>query len=297
MTSNAYNGQREHVQGDAPVSVLVRNVRRSERIFLAVPIRILGEAGNGQKFSEDGETVAVSRHGATISVGRRLQAAQNITIMRIALVSNQAVARVTREISGLSGNVYGVEFLDQAVNVWDITFPPTADSEKAVLRVLLRCLVCQRLEVAYLDEFEAEIFLVQHNLPRPCSRCGGLTTWAQPYGQLFATGEVLRPSGPMPGSDVVARPVGERRSLVRIRIETVACIRHPDVEHEVVVAADMARGGLSFFSPTKYTQGSQIEVAVPYSSRVPNIFTPARIVHYRIVEGRNFAYGVSFIGE
>jgi hypothetical protein len=59
----------------------------------------------------------------------------------------------------------------------------------------------------------------------------------------------------------------------------------------------MARGGLSFFSPTKYAQGSLIEVAVPYSSRVPNIFAPARIVHYRTVDGRNFAYGVSFIGD
>jgi predicted acylesterase/phospholipase RssA len=59
----------------------------------------------------------------------------------------------------------------------------------------------------------------------------------------------------------------------------------------------MARGGLSFFSPTRYTQGSLIEVAVPYSSRVPNIFAPARIVHYRIVDGGNFAYGVSFIGD
>jgi hypothetical protein len=287
----AGSGQREHGEQNAGVSAFVRNVRRSERVLLVVPIRISGEAGDGQKFSEDGQTLDVSRYGATISVGRRLQTTQNITIMRIA-PSNQAVARVTREISGLPRSVYGVEFLDQAVNLWDITFPPIADSEKAVLRILLRCLACQRLEVAYLDEFEAEIFLVQHNLPRLCSRCGGLTTWTQPYGQMSDAGEVFNTSRLVRGSDV-----GERRSRARVRIETVACIRHPDADlDEVVVAADIARGGLSFFSPTKYAQGLLIEVAMPYSSRVPNIFAPARITHYRIVDGRNFAYGVSFIG-
>jgi hypothetical protein len=194
--------------------------------------------------------------------------------------------------------VYGVEFSDQAVNLWDITFPPLAESEKAVLRALLRCLACHRLEVTYLDEFEAELFLVQHNLPRLCSRCGGWTTWTQPYGPTFAAaGEILQTSSPAQVSNfLLARGERDRRTHGRVRLQTVACIRHPSVGHEVVLAADLARGGLSFFSPSKYTEGSQMEVAVPYSSRVPNIFAPARIVSSRRTPDENFNhYGVTFI--
>jgi hypothetical protein len=218
--------------------------------------------------------------------------------MRIGLLANQAVARVIGEIQGRSGNVYGVEFSDQAVDFWGITFPPPTDSEKAVLRTLLRCVACSRLEVAYLDEFEAELFLAQRNLPRLCSRCGGWTTWSQPYGQTFAAaGEIFQTSNPAQALDcVLAYGERDRRTHGRIRLEAVACIRYPDVGEEVVLAADLARGGLSFFSPTNYTEGSQIEVAIPYSSRVPNIFAPARIVSSRRGSHEKFnQYGVSFI--
>jgi hypothetical protein len=276
----------------------VRNVRRSERILLVVPIRILSEAKDGQKPSEQGETLDISRHGATISLGRKLHAGQNITITRTGLLASQAVARVIGEIQGRSGNVYGVEFSDHAVDFWGITFPPPAESEKAVLRALLRCVTCRQLEVAYLDEFEAELFLAQHNLPRLCSRCGGWTTWAQPYGQTFeAAGEILQTSNPAQALDrVLARGERNRRTHGRIRLEAVACIRNPDVGEEVVLAADLARGGLSFFSSTNYTEGSQIEVAIPYSSRVPNIFAPARIVSSRRSSYEKFnQYGVTFV--
>lgn len=280
-----------------PASRLVRNARGSERVFLSVPIKVIADGADVHKASAEGETLDVSRHGATISVARRLRAGQKIIIVRIGLFPNQAEARVVGEIPGHGANVYGVTFLDAGVNLWDVTFPPPADSEKAVLRTLLRCLSCQRLEVAYLDEFETDLFLVQHNLPRLCNHCGGWTTWTQPYGKLFAAaGELLRPNSPVPGSDrVIASANRERRSHGRMHLEAVACIRQPEVGHEVVLATDLARGGLSFLSPTKYEQGTPIEVAVPYSSRVPNIFAPARIVSSRSVTDDTFAYGVSFI--
>jgi len=42
--------------------------------------------------------------------------------------------------------------------------------------------------------------------------------------------------------------------------------------NEVVVVRELARGGLSFYSATKYPEGSRVEIAVPYSSKAP-IFT------------------------
>ena len=38
---------------------------------------------------------------------------------------------------------------------------------------------------------------------------------------------------------------------------------------------------MSFFSTTKYPEGSRVEIAVPYTSKSPNIYTSARIVSAR----------------
>lgn len=277
----------------------MHNARGSERVRLAVPIKVTVDGANAQKVSVEGETLDVSRHGATISVTYRLCVGQKITIERLGQFPNQAEARVVTEISAQGSSVCGVTFLNSAVDFWDVAFPSSVDSHKAVLRTLLRCLACQRLEVAYVDEFETDTFLLQRNLPRLCSHCGGWTTWTQPHGKLFAeASELLRcnGNGPAPGSDgAVASADRDRRSHGRMHQEAVACVRHLENGYEVVLATDLARGGLSFLSPTKYAQGSPIEVAVPYSSKGPNIFAAARIVSSRSVAGDTFMYGVSFI--
>jgi len=49
-------------------------------------------------------------------------------------------------------------------------------------------------------------------------------------------------------------------------------MREASTLNEVVVVRELARGGLSFFSATKYPEGTRVEIAVPYSSRA-RIFT------------------------
>jgi hypothetical protein len=77
-----------------------------------------------------------------------------------------------------------------------------------------------------------------------------------------------------------------RRSHGRIQVEAVGCMRHPVRGNEVVVVRELARGGLSFYSATKYPEGSRVEIAVPYSSKAPNIYSPARIVSSRNGAGK-----------
>jgi hypothetical protein len=48
-----------------------------------------------------------------------------------------------------------------------------------------------------------------------------------------------------------------------------------------VLVRDLARGGLSFYSASNYVEGSHVEIAVPYTSRAPNVYAPARIVSTR----------------
>lgn len=247
------------------------NLRGSERVSLSLPIRISGIDQHGTDFSEECCTVDVSQQGATIVVDRELSLGQNIKIRQIG-TSKEALARVAdRKETKSEGRVFGIAFIDNGVDLWDIEFPTTPSAEKAVLRALLTCATCGRLQLARLNEFESDLFLGHHSLARLCSRCSAWTVWVRPHAHLTA----------VPGQPVVAWASQNHRSFERIRTEAVGCVRHPNLGNDAVVVRDLGRGGLSFHSTNKYYEGQQIEMAVPYSSKAPNVFLTARIVGVR----------------
>ena len=258
------------------VSALTNNLRRSERVSLSLPIRISGIDEYEKDFSEECCTVDVSQHGATIIVDRELSLAQNIKIRRID-TSKEAVARVIgRKERKPEGRTFGMAFIDNGADLWDIEFPTAPSPEEAVLRALLRCAMCGRLQLARLNEFESDLFLGHHSLARLCSRCSAWTVWVRPYAPLLS----------VPGQPVVPWGSQNHRSFERIRTEAVGCVRHPDLGNDVVVVTDLGRGGLSFYTANTYSEGQQIEMAVPYSNKAPNVFLTARIVGLRKAEDK-----------
>ena len=294
MTSHSGNaGKVEPGQ----TSAQGKNLRQSERVFLTLPIRISGVGEYGKEFLEEGHTVDVSREGATIIVDRELRLGQNIKIQRIG-VTKEAKARVVGQIVGkTAGLVYGITLVDPTVNLWDISFPAVCEADKAVLRALLSCIACGQIEVSYLNEFEADLFLYHRSIARICGRCGGWTTWTQPHAQ------VATPHSPVETDiqrqrlcHVLAPGTRNQRSHDRIRVDAIGSVRHPTLGTEVVLVGNLARGGLSFYSSSTYAEGSSIEMAIPYTSRAPNIYVPARIVNSRKGEDTGFIeYGVSYI--
>ena len=266
--SGEHSGRAEHVLSPA----LEKNYRQSDRVVVTLRIRVSGVRGNGKDFFEDGQTVDISRQGATIKVGRELFAGEIIKVQRIDGVGEEATAQVVGRVEGGSeGYVFGVTMLDPAgVNPWSVVFPAVADADKPVLRAFLRCVDCDRTEVSYLSEFEADLFLYHHCISRMCKHCGGFTIWNRPHGRTFV------------GSFATMTPgTQNRRSHGRIQLEAVGCVRRPGRGYEVVVVKDLARGGLSFYSVAEYPEESRVEIAVPYTSKSPNIYTSARIVSAR----------------
>lgn len=265
------------------------NHRQSDRVFLTLPIRVFGSRGRGKEFVEDGQTIDISRQGAAVKVERELFAGEIIKVQRIDGVGKEVMARVVGRVArGPEGQVFGLTILDPGLaNPFGIVFPPVPEMDKAVLRALLRCVACDRTEVTYLDECDADLLLCHHYICRLCEQCGGWTTWNRPHDHPSA-GLVTAPT---PGTQ-------NRRSHGRIHVEAVGCVRHATLGSEVVVVRELARGGLSFFSTTKYPEGSRVEIAVPYSSRAPNIYSPARIVGSRNAVGKGsmeYEYGVAYL--
>jgi hypothetical protein len=266
-----------------------KHIRRSDRVALSLPLEVTGSDCSGQSFLEQTHTLIISRHGASVVLSRRLAPGDEVLLYR-SDTKKKALAHVVGQIGGRGGGyVYGLALNNpEDWKFWGIWFPPLEESEDAVVRVLLECDQCSRREVVYLDELEAEVFDANRSLGRRCGDCNSSTLWTQSRE---------RPTTPREGGAAVGghRPRNERKQL-RIRVKMAACIRQPGFDEETVVVEDVSRGGLSFHSCKEYLKGSRIEVALPYTPGVANVFVPARILHARPVPGENVnRYGVAYI--
>jgi hypothetical protein len=301
MATYPSNESSKDAIGAGPTSLpaVGKNLRESDRVFLSLHIRVTSIAEHVKDLWEEGRTVDVSRRGAAIMVDLELYAGQSIKIQRAGVGGKEAMARVVGPIVGRSaGHMFGVVLLDPAANLWDIAFPAAPDLEKAVLRALLRCIACSRLEVTYLSEFETDLFLRHHCISRTCASCGGWTTWTRPFGHTSTDPHVpVELDSEFQGSQqFLASGKQNLRSHDRIRLEAVGCVRHSTLGNEVVLVRDLARGGLSFYSANHYPEGSRMEMAVPYASRAPNIYSPARIVSSRKGAQKGLIeYGVAYL--
>ena len=272
--------------------------RSSDRVSLFSAIRVRGNDAAGEAFSVEAKTALVTQHGAAILINRELASNQHVNI-RCYGMETEAEARIVGRIEKRpEGILYGAQFLDPALNPWNIKFPSSGPATEAVGRLLLECGQCHRRELVYLDEMELEVFGANQCLSRFCSDCQLLTTWKATPQEVVE--EASAPSSPVKidsPSGLIPRTRNDRK-YVRVRMKLKACIRHPELGEEVVDCEDVSKGGICFLSEKQYTRDAMIEAAVPYLSGQANIFTRARIANVRPAKdgkGPN-KYGVSYIG-
>jgi hypothetical protein len=260
-----------------------KNLRCSERVSLKLRIRLLGISEGRQDFAEEGYTVDVSRHGASIAVDRQLRVGQKVKIERVGVGKGAQAQVVDHKATTSKGHIFGLSLADSEADLWNVAFPPETERQKAVLRILLRCIACGQLEVSYLNEFDSELFLAHHSVARLCGQCGGWTTWNQPYAHTPGEpDQSVEANSPERRSRYFLAPgTRNQRSFDRLPVDIVGCIRHPSFGIEVVLVNNLARGGLSFYSSSHYPESARLEMAIPYTSKAPNIYSLVRIVGCR----------------
>lgn len=268
--------------------------RRSDRIAVQLPIIISGTDVMGKDFVEGARTVLIARYGAKILCQRKLSPQLEIVIHCL-MTSEDAHARVVGQVrESAEGIYYGVELLDQDIDVWGVEFPPIELSASAIGRVLVECTPCHRRELAYLNEFEAEVLERSRSLWRHCKRCGETSLWKETW---------LRPDEELPKEEEIAvqspSPSAPKRSSddrkhTRLDLQMEALIRDPQGWEEVITSENISRGGLRFKSQKHYAEDWTIEVALPYSRGGANIFSAAKIKHIGKGEEGQSIYGVAY---
>jgi hypothetical protein len=269
--------------------------RRSDRVYFELEVVITGADAIGQEFVEETRTLVLTRHGAKI-VSTRTLVPDQVILIQCRRTKREADARVVGQIREDSeGNYYGIELLDLGVDLWGIEFPPIAEADLSVGRVLLECPRCHGQEVTYLDAFAMEVLLAEERLSRRCQRCKDTTLWGRATPRLV---DEAVPPVTGPRVDQQVQPSRSDRKHVRVSLKVDVCILHPELGEEVTVTENVSSGGFRFKSAKQYREGSVIQFALPYSPAGGNIFAGAEIVYAKKLprEGMT-AYGVSYISS
>ena len=275
--------------------------RRSDRVSLTLLLEASGKDVNDQEFTLPARTMQINRTGAVILLERDLRADQRIEIRRLA--PSEAHRHTQIRIVGQfglqkEGYVYGVEILDPQSDIWNIEFPPIAESEEAVARMLLECTYCRTREVVYLNELELRGFETTRGIARLCKTCAVPSTWTQaPHeNEKKLASRGARGRRNQDGVDEIPSG-GEQRERQRLRMKTrlTACIRQTNTDDELAVCEDISPVGMCFRSKRRYEPGTKVDVAVPYSPETANIFLPSNVVYSEeIPKAGLFRHGVEY---
>jgi hypothetical protein len=275
--------------------------RRSDRVSLTLLLEASGNDINDELFTLPARTMQINRTGAVILLDRDLRPDQRIEIRRIAPAEahRHTQVRIVGQF-GLQkeGYVYGVEILEPQSDIWNIEFPPIAESEEAVARMLLDCTYCRTREVVYLNELELRGFETTRGIARLCKTCGVPSTWTQAAHEnekKLASGASRRRRSAEAPDEIPAG--GDQRERTRIRMKTrlTACIRQTNEDDELAVCEDISPVGMCFRSKRRYEPGTKIDVAVPYSPEAANIFLPSNVVYSEeIPKAGLFRHGVEY---
>ena len=256
--------------------------RRSDRISISLPVETSGIDAEDHPFIDTATTVVLNRHGARLSLKRGLKTGQTITLVR--KLPNGAQRKtearvVVREQDTAEGPAYGIAFLDPETDFWGIEFPSRAESDEAIVRLVVECTHCHSQELAYLNGRELKEFETDRLFARQCRMCEAPTIWKQPNEALARQ---------RPASDtqraiteaVLAGAASNAREIPRYDTRLTACVR-VGTEDEMAVCENVSHQGIAFRSRKKYEAGSQVEIAVPFTAGTANVFIPAVIVHSR----------------
>jgi hypothetical protein len=149
-----------------------------------------------------------------------------------------------------------------------------------------------------LNELELRGFEGTRGIARYCKTCSVPSIWSQAPHESEKKLASRATRSRVSSSDPPALPAGgEQRERGRLRMRTrlTACVRQPNADDELAVCEDISPVGMCFRSKRRYEAQEAIDVAVPYTPEVANIFIPARVVYCEeLPKAGLFRHGVEY---
>lgn len=249
-------------EGEAPADYSKK--RRSERLYLTLPIRVSGTNPKGRDFVEDCVSVNVSRHGARI----RMKNTPTVDdVIHIENLKNQegttfrVVGRVSDPQVDLAYVDWGVEVVDPGVNIWGMELRENP-LEETSFSAILQCSNCQVMSSFLLTHKEVGAAGASAYITRDCPRCTKETLWTV----VSSDRRQMAQEKPLEAAAKAERRGDERRKERRFTMHVPIRVRTAEGEIEISTTVDFSRKGARFLAEKEYPVGSVLYVAVPYEA-------------------------------
>jgi len=275
--------------------------RDTERILLAIPIRVTAY-GEGEKgFNEETHTVEINRGGARIALQHRVAPDDTIRIVNLENFreADFRIVGPSRVASGETGD-WGVECLEAERDIWDIKFSAPLETRQDEAGALLECEECGTQTFSVLRTFEVDA-LASGSLQRLCQKCGGPTAWnhadvshrrksrpgLEPAVEAVAAPEAGQPAG--------KPPVGVREHK-GLALKLPILVRNQKGEEEVTKTEIVSKGGVAVCLGMKLEVGDTLTVYCPYSEGGQNFEQKAEVRNWStFFEGERWLYELQYV--
>jgi len=244
--------------------------RRSERIRLNVPIRVIGFDDGRGRFIEDTHTIVISETGSLIAMQHKVFPADVVRIINLENLE-EADFRVVGPSIVTESEVFewGIESADKTRNIWGIKFPPPLPEDQA--GALLECRACHRQEFWPATLLEVEILERTGMIALDCETCRKPTYWI--YAEMdrrpsaFALADAVAP----PPRVVPIREQAERRKNKRVLLKLPLRVVNRSGQTEILRTENMSKTGLAVSLQMEMEVGEIVNVMCPYVEGGTNI--------------------------
>ncbi|HWF13667.1 MAG TPA: hypothetical protein VG272_08030 [Candidatus Acidoferrales bacterium] len=98
--------------------------RRSQRLFLRVPVMVEGSEPNKPPFREETYTVVLNAHGTLLEMRAAIETGRTVTLKN--LRTNEQIECTVKLVTPSDGGKFNValEFRKPNASFWQISFPP-----------------------------------------------------------------------------------------------------------------------------------------------------------------------------
>lgn len=240
--------------------------RRTERLLLTIPIRVIGFDAETGEFSEDTHTLVVNRAGARIALTHRVVAEDTIRIINLENY-NEADFRVVgpTRLAGTEVAEWGVECAEPGRNVWGIELPPPLAAEGSEAGALLECRACHTQGLWPVTLMDVEVLDSTGIVQRLCDQCGKPTYWT--YADVTRRPREFPPSepaAPAPRVVKVKKPT-EKRTDKRLGMKLPILVRNQKGEEERTKTENVSKGGFAVSLAMELAEGDVVTVVCPYT--------------------------------
>jgi hypothetical protein len=152
--------------------------RRSCRVALSLPIRIIGIDDHGIDFTEEAHTLIVNLHGAMIQTTHQLKPEAEIRLLSHP-TGQDGLFRVVSKLQSpdLQFTYWGVEKMDPERNIWGVNIPQLRPGYQIKVGVMLGCPKCSARESLFADETLLASLYEKGGVERTCEACKTAGLW------------------------------------------------------------------------------------------------------------------------